>query len=62
MHDLYVTVLLACTAAVAALIAWRLLALRRHARPSRERLINEWIWTLIPLAVLAALLWAALRR
>lgn len=62
MRDVYITILLACTAAVVALIGWRLVTLRRHPRPSRGRLINEWIWTLIPLAVLAALLWAELRR
>lgn len=62
MHGAYLMVLAACTAAVVALVGWRLVTLRRRPRPSRGRLINEWIWTLIPLAVLAALLWMALRR
>jgi hypothetical protein len=62
MHEAYRTVLAACTAAVAALVGWRLVTMRRHARTSRGRLLNEWIWTLIPLAVLAALLWAELHH
>jgi heme/copper-type cytochrome/quinol oxidase subunit 2 len=62
MHSAYLTVLFACTAGVLMLIGWRLVAMRRHGRPSRGRVINEWIWTLIPLAVLAALVWSALRQ
>ncbi|HUX66010.1 MAG TPA: hypothetical protein VMV31_00820 [Terriglobales bacterium] len=59
MHTAYVTVLAACATAVAALVGWRLVHLRGR-RPSRARLLNEWIWTLIPLLVLAVLLWQAL--
>ena len=61
MHAAYVTVLAACTAAAAALVGWRLVHLRGHRRPARARLLNEWIWTLIPLLVLAVLLWQALK-
>lgn len=52
----YLIVLLICTAAVLALVTWRLLHLRRHAPASRGRLLNEWIWTLIPVATLIFLL------
>ncbi|HWG38362.1 MAG TPA: hypothetical protein VN690_11655 [Terriglobales bacterium] len=62
MHSAYLTVLLACTAAVVWLIVWRLIQLRSKPRPSRARLINEWIWTLIPLAVLIVLVWASIHR
>lgn len=61
LHDAYVTVLLACTAAAAALVVWRLASLRLGRRPRWGRLANEWIWTLVPLAVLAGLLWQALK-
>ena len=60
MHAAYVTVLAACTAAVAALVGWRLVHLRGR-RSSRGRLLNEWVWTLIPLLALAVLLWQALK-
>ncbi|HVA64354.1 MAG TPA: hypothetical protein VNF74_11565 [Terriglobales bacterium] len=60
MHAAYVTVLAACTAAVAALVGWRLVHLRGR-RPSLGRLLNEWVWTLIPLLALAVLLWQALK-
>jgi len=62
MHPAYLTVLLACTAAVVWLVVWRLLQLRTRPRPTRARLLNEWIWTVIPLAVLIVLLWASLQR
>ncbi|MGH9481960.1 MAG: hypothetical protein ACRD1L_07675 [Terriglobales bacterium] len=62
MHQAYVTVLLACTAAAVVLVGWRLASLRAgKGRPSWGRLANEWIWTLVPLAVLAGLLWQALK-
>ena len=60
MNLAYLIVLIACTAAVVALVVWRLLHLRRHAPASRGRLVNEWIWTLIPVATLAVLLWRSL--
>ncbi|HEY8056076.1 MAG TPA: hypothetical protein VIE13_09210 [Terriglobales bacterium] len=60
MNLAYLIVLIACTAAVGALVVWRLLHLRRHAPASRGRLVNEWIWTLIPVATLAVLLWRSL--
>ncbi|MGN6591681.1 MAG: hypothetical protein ACTHJX_02155 [Terriglobales bacterium] len=52
----YFTVLIVCFVAVAALVVWRLAGLRRHAPASRGRLLNEWIWTLIPVATLIFLL------
>lgn len=59
MQSAYVAVLLCCSAAVAGLVAWRVAQWRKGPRPERSRLINEWIWTLVPLAVLAVLLWQA---
>lgn len=59
MHLAYILVLLACSLAVLALVGWRLAGLRRQRLPSRGRLLNEWIWTLLPLATLALLLWHA---
>jgi len=63
VHIAYRIVLAACAVAAAGLVARRLLELSRHqhARPTPGRLMNEWTWTLIPLAVLAALLWVALK-
>lgn len=62
MHAAYLTVLSACTAAVAMLVGWRLVHLRRSGHRGRGRLLNEWIWTAIPLGVLVLLLWSALGR
>ncbi len=54
---LYRIILYLCSAAVAAVIAWRWLRPRRSLGPAR--LVNEIIWTAIPAAVLA---WLLLRR
>ncbi|MGH9467754.1 MAG: hypothetical protein ACRD1Y_10405 [Terriglobales bacterium] len=62
MTAVYLIVLAACSLGVLGLIAWRLLHLGAHPRPSRGRLINEWIWTIIPVGILAALIWSALMR
>ncbi len=68
MHTIYVIVLIACTAAVLALVLWRLRHLRANPPkggeplPSRGRLINEWIWTVVPVAILVALLWRTLPK
>lgn len=67
MSAVYVTVLMACTAALLALIVRRALWVARRSRsgagprPARGRLINEWIWTAIPVLVLLVLLWQALK-
>ncbi|MGH9475045.1 MAG: hypothetical protein ACRD1C_01800 [Terriglobales bacterium] len=60
MHAVYTVVLAACTMAVLGLVLWRLSHLWEGSRPSRGRLINEWIWTLVPVIILAGLLWRAL--
>ncbi|MGH9487240.1 MAG: hypothetical protein ACRD04_06565 [Terriglobales bacterium] len=60
MNALYLIVLLACSFAVLALVGWRLLHLHVNGAPSRDRRINEWIWTLVPILILGALLWRAL--
>lgn len=62
MHTIYLIVLLACTAAVLALVLWRLRHLRANPAASRGRLINEWIWTVVPVAILVALLWRTLPK
>lgn len=58
---LYRVLLYLCAAAVAVIIAYRLLrAVRRPgASLGRARVVNEMIWTAIPVAVLA---WLILRR
>lgn len=61
MQTAYLIVLSLCTAAVVALVALRSLQILRGPRPTPGRLWNEWAWTVIPLLVLAALLWHALR-
>ena len=60
MHSVYLATLTACTAAAAFLVVWRLAAVSRKAHPGRARLLNEWAWTLIPLIVLAGLLYHSL--
>lgn len=62
MHTMYVIVLIVCTAAALALVLWRLRHVRAHPVPSRGRLINEWIWTVVPVAILVALLWRTLPK
>lgn len=63
MTLLYRIVLLACLALTVGLAIWRLANLFRQHRqgqdPSLGRLLNEWTWTLVPIAVLVALLWRA---
>ena len=61
MFTIYLSLLLACTAVLLVLILRRVLGLLRRPRPARGRLLNEWAWTVIPLLVLLALLWRALR-
>ncbi|MGH9418209.1 MAG: hypothetical protein ACRD01_16435 [Terriglobales bacterium] len=60
MPLIYVITLLACALAIVVLIGWRLLHVASRPLPRPGRLINEWIWTLLPLAVVAALIWRAL--
>lgn len=60
MRLIYAITLLSCALAIVALVAWRLLHVASRPLPQQGRLINEWIWTLVPLAVIAALVWRAL--
>ncbi|MGH9412511.1 MAG: hypothetical protein ACRD0Y_02115 [Terriglobales bacterium] len=60
MDRVYIVVLIACSAAVMGLVLWRLSHLHAHPLPSRGRLLNEWIWTVVPVAILVGLLWRVL--
>lgn len=60
MHAAYTAVLWACTLAVLALVLWRLAHLWTRPQPSPARLINEWVWTLVPVLILVGLLWRVL--
>lgn len=52
---IFLFLLAACTVAALALLVGRLRVLRRTGMPPWHRLLNESVWTLIPLAVILVL-------
>lgn len=62
IHWVYLSVVTAAALGGIWLAAHRVVQLRHPGdRPSRDRAINELIWTLLPLLLLIALAWRAWR-
>lgn len=60
IHWVYFGVVTVATVGVLGVAGRRVLQLRRPGeRPSRDRAVNELIWTLVPLLLLIALAWRA---